>query len=244
MTDAFTGTPDTAARKAGVLLLLTALTTVVAVVGRVAAGADQPTLAESLSAIANNSGLYGAGGIGRFISGITLIAGAVFLLRTWIIRERLGTPLVPFFFVASGIFTALSGACAVAIAASAPELADTVDASIPGSIEVTAFLRWVTGKIGFSAAGFALIVAARYQWKVGGTLRRISPITAVQGIAMQFIWLNSATFAHPFIGAIFFAWLLAIGGMLATGRVERHFRDMLGSASRNADANANLRAMD
>lgn len=232
MTDAFTRMPDPAARKAGILLLVTALASAIAVAGRVAAGADQPTLVESLASISNNRGIFGAGGIGRFISGITLIAGAVFLLRTWIIRERLGTPLVPLLFIVSGIFTGISGACAVAMATSVPEASNTGDASVAASLETTAFLRWFTGKIGFSAAGLALITAARFQWKVGGILRRISPISAIQGVAMQFIWLNSATIAHPIIGAIFFVWLVAIGGMLATGRVERHFREMLGCTSK------------
>ena len=221
---------DPAARTAGVFLLLTALASIVAVAGRVAAGADQPTFVESAAAIANNRGMYGAGGMARFVSAITLIAGGCFLLRTWIIRERLGTPLVPLFFIASGIFTGISGVCAVAMAASVPEQSNTVDSSVTTSFETTGFLRWFTGKIGFSAAGFALITAARYQWKVGGVLRRISPITAIQGIAMQFIWIDFATIAHPIIGAIFLVWLFAIGGMLETGRVERHFKDMLRSA--------------
>ena len=46
--------PDPAARKAGMLLLLTALASVIAIAGRVGAGADQPTLVESLAAISDN----------------------------------------------------------------------------------------------------------------------------------------------------------------------------------------------
>ena len=114
--------PDPAARRAGLLLIITAVATVVAVVGRVAVAADYPTLAESLIAISDSSGLYAIGGAARFIAGVTLIAGAWFLLRTWIIRQRLGTPLVPLLFVASGLFTAVSGAGAVALAAFAPDV--------------------------------------------------------------------------------------------------------------------------
>ena len=97
--------PDSAARTAGLLLLATAIATVIAVVGRVAADADQDTFEHSMTYIAVNSGLYGLGGAARAVSGITLVAGAWFLLRTWIIRERLGTPLVPALFVVSGLFT-------------------------------------------------------------------------------------------------------------------------------------------
>ena len=93
---------DSAARRAGMLLILTAVLTAVAVAGRVAADADQETLAQSIAAIAESSALYGIGGAGRLVSGLTLIAGAWFLWSTWIIRERLGTPLVPGLFAVSG----------------------------------------------------------------------------------------------------------------------------------------------
>ena len=217
---------DRSARMAGVLLILTAGATVAAVAGRVAADADQPTLSESMMAIALDRWLYLAGGVARLVSGITLIAAAWLLLRTWIIRERLGTPLVPVLFVASGLFTAVSGLSAVGLAASVPDAEATaaiLDYSRAGSVMVVADLRWLTGKIGFATAGLALIVAARYQWRAGETLRLIAPVTAVLGVAMQFIWIDAATFAHRIIGPAFFVWLVLIGAMLLTGRVERHF---------------------
>ena len=223
---------DHAARIAGSLLVLTAIATAVAVVGRVAAGADQPTLQESMAAIAENSELYIAGGAARLISGVTLIAAALFLLRTWIIRERLGTPLVPALFITSGAFTAASGACAVALGISAPDVAETTALYVRGSVvDTMAYLRWLTGKTGFAAAGLALIVAARYQWEVGGTLRRIAPLTVLLGVSMQLIWIDAATVVHRITGPAFFVWLLAIGGMLLTGRIERHFTAMLDSRS-------------
>ena len=217
---------DRSARTAGILLILTAAVTVAAVGGRVAADADQPTLSESMVAIALDRWLYLAGGAARLVSGITLIAAAWLLLRTWIIRERLGTPLVPVLFAASGLFTAVSGLCAVGLATSVPDAEATaaiLDYSRAGPVMVVADLRWLTGKIGFAAAGLALIVAARYQWKAGETLRRIAPVTAVLGVAMQFIWIDAATFAHRITGPAFFVWLVLIGAMLLTGRVERHF---------------------
>ena len=126
---------DRSARTAGLLLILTAAATVAAVVGRVAADADQPTLSESMVAIALDRWLYLGGGAARLVSGITLIAAAWLLLRTWIIRERLGTPLVPLLFVASGIFTAVSGLCAAGLAVSVPGAEATaaiLDYSRPG----------------------------------------------------------------------------------------------------------------
>ena len=40
---------------------------------------------------------------------------------------------------------------------------------------------------------------------------------------MQFIWVNSATVAHPIIGTAFLIWLVAVGMMLLTGRTEKLF---------------------
>lgn len=223
--------PDSRARLAGMLLIATAAATLVAVVGRVSAGADQPTLMESLVAISESSELYALGGVARFVSGITLLAAAWFLLRTWIIRERLGTPLVPALFAISALFTAVSGACAVWLALTVPsEMRAIVPYAMFSIAEPVSDMRWITGKIGFTAAGLALIVAARYQWNVGGTLRRIAPLSALIGISMQFIWIDAATIMHQIIGTVFFLWLVAIGTMLATGRVERHFVAMLASS--------------
>ena len=116
---------DPAARIAGALLVLTAVITAISALGRVAADADQPTLAETLSAISLKSGLYGLGGAARFVAGVTLVAAAWYLLRTWIIRERLDTPLVPTLFAVSGAFTIVSGVCAVILAVSAPDVRPT-----------------------------------------------------------------------------------------------------------------------
>ena len=52
---------DSSTRIAGALLILTAALTALSAVGRLAADADQPTLAESLEAIARSAGLYGLG---------------------------------------------------------------------------------------------------------------------------------------------------------------------------------------
>ena len=216
------------ARVAGALLLLTALATAVAVIGRVAADADQATLAESLVSISDARGLYGLGGVARLISGVTLLGAAWYLSRTWIIRERLGTPLVPILLASSGAFTAVSGACAVLITVSAPNVVET---SVAPLMENSELLRWLTGKIGFAAAGLALIIAARYQWKVGGALKYIAPASLVIGIAMQFIWFDAATFAHRVSGIAFLVWLVALGGMLFTGRVERLFTRMRSGVS-------------
>ena len=240
MTNETNGTSrDRAAWRAGVALLVAAAATVVMVAARVAADADRPTLEESLRAIAQSPATYGAGGASRLLSGAALIAGAWYLLHTWIIRERFGTPLVPYLLCASGAFTAVSGALAIALAASVPspseaalggDAATETLAVLPRdwvlTVGQTSTLRWLTGSIGFAVAGFALIAAGLRQWGAGGLLRRIAPASLVIGIGMQLIWLDAATIMHRVTGVAFFVWIVAIGGMLATGRIERHFSAM------------------
>ena len=216
--------PDLAARRAGWLLLLTAAATLVAVAGRVSADADLPTLAESLAAIGAARGSYGIGGAARLLSGITLAVGARFLLKTWIIRERLGTRAVPVLLAGSGHLTGLSGTCAVVLALAAPDPSEdaALDAITPATAVVDT-LHGIAGKAGFSLAGLALIAAAYRQWRVGGVLRFIAPGSAIVGVAMQFVWAQAVIVVHRASGAAFVVWLVLIGFMLATGGVERIF---------------------
>ena len=226
--------PDKSARTAGALLLLTAAATVVMVYARVSADADQSTLVESLRAIAESRSMYGASATARFVSGIALLAAAWYLSRTWIIRDGLGTPLVPYLLAVSGIVTAVSGACAGVLAVyqmpEATAAGGFAAFEAPAALEATATLRWLTGKIGFAAAGTALLVAARYQWQVGGALRWIAPASAVIGISMQLIWIDAATIMHRIGGTAFLLWLVVMGTMLFAGLVERRFMAKYGQS--------------
>lgn len=215
---------DPEARNAGLLLLATVVTTVVAVVGRVSAHADLATLAESLAAVGAHRASYAIGGAGRLLSGFTLLAASWFLLRTWIMRKGLGSRAVPVLLGISGLPTAVSGACAVALAVAAPEAAaEGGPAPVAGSLAATEAVRWISGKIGFSLGGLALIAAAHRQWLVGGFMRPIAPVSALIGIGMQLIWVDAAILAHRVTGPAFVVWLAAIGIMLVTGRVEKRF---------------------
>ena len=213
---------DGHARAGGVFLLLSAAATAAMVAARIASETDQPTLAASLRAVDDSRALYGAAGFARLCAGAALLLAASFLLRTWIIKQRFGTPLVPRLFLLSGAFTAISGGCAVLIAVYPDPLVGS-GGGVPAFVGAVSDARWIAGKVGFAAAGAALLVAATQQWKVGGSLRRVAPASAVVGAAMQFIWIDAATLMHPIVGTAFFLWLVGIGAMLATGRVERRF---------------------
>ena len=218
---------DQAVRRAGLFLLLAAVATVVMVYARVSADADQATLSESLRAIAANRTMYVLSAAARLVSGIALMAAAWYLLRTWIIREGFGTPMVPYLFVVSGALTAMSAACALTLAATAP---DDPGASVlraaSASVEAVSSLRWITAKASFTAAGLALLAAALRQWKAGGVIRRIAPASALIGMGMLMIWVDAASILHRITGPAFVVWLVVISAMLLTGRVERHFSAM------------------
>ncbi len=218
---------DPAARTAGLLLIVTAIATVAAVIGRISA-TDITALTQSLASIEANRELFGIGGAARFISGLTLLAGACFLLRTWIMRQRLGSRPVPVLLGISGVATALSGAFGVVLAIVVPESSRVDDlASVAPTTTVVLNLFWITGKIGFSLAGLGLMAAAHRQWRVGGFLRPMAPVSAIIGGAMQLIWVDATIGVHYLTGPAFVLWLIVIGIMLVTGRVERRFAALL-----------------
>ena len=213
--------PDSAARAAGILLVLTAAATVVAVVGRLSAGADQPALVDSLAAVAANARRYGAGGAGRLVSGLSLIAAAWYLPRMHAGVPRPATPLAAGMLSASGACTAVSGAYAVLMAVAVRDVTDPgALAAAAVSLDVTARLRPLFGTIGYMLAGGALIVMAVRQWRLEGAWKRLAPVSAVLGIAMQLIWIDAATLVHRVSGIAFTLWLVAAGGLLWAGRAE------------------------
>ena len=195
---------------AGLFLLITAVATLVAVVTRVSANADQPTLAESLVAISENKALYASGGGARFVSGITLIVAAWFLSKTGAGEKQPSARIASLIFALSGLFTAISGATAIALANAAPATTDALP-------ETTAYVRWLTGKIGFTLAGLALIAEARRQWNLGTPFKYLALASVVIGILMQFIWWDAATAIHRITGIGFLFWLIVVGILLLKG---------------------------
>ena len=207
-------------RKTGLMLILTAVATGVAVVGRVWADADHETLADSLAAIAESRGLYGLGGAGRFLSGVALIAAGWFLFGSASDNRRARAAVVPLLFAVSGAFTACSGALAVGLAAAPAEWMDVagLEGVALGHQEATAWLRWFTGAAGFALAGVALIVIAWRQWGAGGSRKRVAPASGLLGLAIQFVWFDAATMLHAVTGTLFVVWLAVGGTTLLKGR--------------------------
>ena len=212
------------ARTAGLFLLLTALATAISVPTRLLADADQPTLTESLLAIIANRGYYATGGAARFVSGIALLAAAWFLWRAMADYHRPAEGLAAGFLGLSGVITAVSGACAVAIAAAVPAPAGptatlVVGAGLP-NLQPLADARWITGTVGFTLAGLGLIVLGPAQWRIGGLLKASAVADVIIGVAMLFIWIDAATVMHRVSGVAFLLWLIVSGVWLVAGLLK------------------------
>ncbi len=194
-----------AGNRAGTFLLLTAAANVVMVFTRVMADADQPTLAESLAAIAESRAMYGMTGAARLISGVLLVGAALYLWKAWAApfgRAQLAAILL----AASGAITAVSGAGALVLAAVAE-----ASASVDETVETVAYLRQLTGNLGFATAGIGLVAVALRR-PLPADPHLLFPMASLAiGIAMQFIWLDAATLVHRVVGVAFFGWLLASG---------------------------------
>lgn len=214
----------TAARTAGLLLLLTALATAISVPTRLLADADQPTLTESLLAIIANRGYYATGGAARLVSGIALLGAAWFLWRAMADCHRPAVGLAAGCLGVSGLITAVSGACAVAIAAAlpAPPVPSTILAVGDGlpNLQPLADARWITGKVGFTLAGLGLIALAPAQWRIGGLLKITAVADLIIGVAMLFIWIDAATTMHRISGIAFLLWLMVSGLWLVAGLLK------------------------
>ena len=236
------GQPDY--RRAGALLLLTALATALSVVARLSANADATpftdavaqrqildaatisamAVSEKLDAIGAAATAYGAGGAARLTGGLTLLAAAALLWRVMGAYHRPAMAAAALLLAASGIASAVSGAAAVTLAALAPEpqsisrLAAGGLANDTGDALLT--LRWFAGALGFALAGLGLVALAPAQWRLGGILRITAVVDAALGLAMLFIWIDAATVIHRITGVGFLLWLIISGLWLLAGRIK------------------------
>ena len=238
-------------RAAGVLLLITALATAISVVFRLIANADVlvseeavqsigPYLAndfakaQSLDAIGSAKITYATGGVARLVAGLTLLASGLLLWRVMSGHHPLAMGAAAVLLAASGIASAVSGGCAVALAALAPSpeplpasglLPILASLQLPwdlvGRVEDALFTaRWAAGALGFTLAGLGLVALAPVQWRVGGVLRVSALVGVVLGLAMLSIWIDAATVMHRITGVGFLIWLIAAGLWLAAGQVK------------------------
>ena len=216
----------TAARIAGLLLLLAAVATAVSVLTRLTSSMEPPEGAPVQFTIILSTGVYAIAGAARILAGLGLLAAAVFLRRAASAWHR-WAHVAGLLLGVSGAVTAVSGACMLALAMEIPQSASGTGPivapivwEIPGWVEPMDAARWITGKIGFTLAGLGLIALAPVQWRVGGLLKVSAVADVIIGVAMLFIWIDAATVMHRVSGIAFLAWLVVSGIWLAAGLLK------------------------
>ena len=232
------------ARSAGLLLLLAAIATAVSVAARLA-GSDEPAAGSgSYLPIVLDTGLYATGGGARVLSGLALLAAAVWLRRAlaawglWTVDAAAGLLAL------SGLVTGVSGVCMLALAAQLPETAAVAAYAagagpLPGWTEPVNAARSIAGKAGFTLAGLGLIALAPAQWRMGGLLKISAAADAVIGIAMLFIWVDAATAMHRISGIAFLLWLVISGLWLAAGLLKPPAAPASGPAASSSSSSTN-----
>ena len=216
----------TAARTAGLLLLLAAIATAVSVLTRLTSSMEPPEGAPVQFTFVLNTGVYAIAGAARILAGVGLLAAAVFLRRTTSAWHR-WAHVAGRMLEASGAVTAVSGACMLALAMEIPQAASGTGPVvvpmvwvIPGWVEPIDAARWITGKAGFTLAGLGLIALGPVQWRMGGLLKVSAVADVIIGVAMLFIWIDAATVMHRVSGIAFLAWLVVSGVWLAVGLLK------------------------
>ena len=234
-------------RAAGIFLLLTALATAISVPARLAADADatphadalaqrlgldaaeiaELEVSEKLAAIGSASVAYGTGGAARLVGGLTLLAAGIALRRALSAYHPSAMTAVAVLLAASGVASAISGAAALALVQMAPEPQPTHVYLYPSgemagiAAESALFtVRWLTGTVGFTLAGLALVALAPVQWSMGGALRVAAVVVGILGAGMLFIWVDAATIVHRITGIVFLIWLILAGVWLIVPRLR------------------------
>ncbi len=211
-------------RSAGLLLLLTAVATAVSVMTRLASS-DEPLAGSPIQLpIILDIGQYAIAGAARTLSGLALLAAALYLWVTLRGRQPQVMGIAVTLLGLSGAMTAISGAAMLALAAGIPQAADgnpTLLAwGVPGWLEPADAVRWIAGKVGFTLAGLGLIALGPVQWRMGGILKISAVADVIIGVAMLFIWVDAATVMHRVSGIAFLLWLIVSGVWLTLGLMQ------------------------
>ena len=217
--------PITPARTAGLLLLLTAAATAASVMSRLASSSEPPDAAALPVPIIMDTGLYVIAAASRVLSGLALLAAAVFLRQAMTGRHWTAN-VSGRLLEASGTATAVSGACMLTLSAGLPETEPAALTayqslpSLPDWIPSVDAARWIAGKLGFTLACLALIALAPAQWRIGGLLKISAVADLIIGVAMLLIWVDAATLMHRVSGIAFLFWLIVSGLWLAAGLLK------------------------
>ena len=212
------------ARAAGLLLLLAAVATAVSVMTRLS-GSMEPLEGSPIQVpVILDAGQYIIAGAARTVSGLALVAAAVFLKLALRRDQPVAGGIATTLLELSGAATAISGAAMLALAGGLPQAVEgtaTLAAwDMPGWVGAVDGIRWIAGKVGFTLAGLGLIALGPVQWRIGGLLKVSAVADVIIGVAMLFIWVDAATVMHRISGIAFLAWLIVSGVWLTLGLMQ------------------------
>ncbi len=214
----------TTIRVSGLLLLLTAVATAVSVMTRLNSSMEPLAGSPIQVPIILDTGQYAIAGAARTLSGLALLAAALYLWMTLRSSQPQAIGIAAALLVLSGATTAISGAAMLALAGGLPQVADgsaTLMAwAAPGWVEPADAVRWIAGKVGFTLAGLGLIALGPVQWRIGGLIKVSAVADVIIGVAMLFIWVDAATVMHRVSGIAFLLWLIVSGIWLVAGLLK------------------------
>ncbi len=220
----------------GIILIAAALVSVAMVVLRLQSATDHETVEATFTAVRDNFVVFVWYGAMRVIYGVLLLTSGIMMRSAISIDRSLAYNTFTMGLTTGGAITVVSGLLIPFLGVEVllsygsqalhPEiLVSDID---PGSMGyLLEQLRTLTGKIGFTLTGGALLAFALATWRNSGVSKLIAPISLVVGGAMMLIWWDAATVLHRITGAALFIWtiatavLLMAGGLRSSGNSDR-----------------------
>ena len=176
---------------------------------RLQADIDQPTFEETLAAIDQNTLWYTWHGMARTFFGALLIAAAGFIKPDMLLARGWQLRLSGVLLNLGGIAMIISGALVIFIVAA--YWVDTYN------LESFDHYREITGSIGNTLIGLAIVLLSVVQWRLGGLMKPVAILAPFVGIGMILVWLDAATIFHRISGTGFLIWLVASAIVLVSG---------------------------
>ena len=176
---------------------------------RLQADIDHPTFEETLAAIDQNTLWYTWHGMARTFFSALLIAVAGFIKPAMLLARGWQLRLSSVLLSLGGIAMIISGVLVIFIAS--VHWVDTYD------LESFDHYREITGSVGNTLIGLAIVLLSVVQWRLGGFMKPVALLAPFAGIGMILVWVDAATIFHRISGTGFLVWLLATALVLIAG---------------------------
>ncbi len=211
-----------AERFAAILLILYTLAVAVSVAARVVSGVDQETAAESILMLAVNHGWAVAAYTAGLVAAIILFVLAHLIARVFRPYALYLDGISAFVLSVAALFGGWAAICGLGLALAleyggGPPFYLLADGGLAAYSGIEP-LRVLTGKVGFTFSGLALLSLGGLITLTGALPRWIGGLGLLVGALMFFIWYDDAAILHRSGGGLYLLWLLLIaGGLLFRG---------------------------